>query len=1841
MRTRSGNALVLAFGITAMVASMVVISATSSTQIVQSNVQRTHQLRCLAAVEAVLQRREAGIIALAQNGALLTWTGVQGVDATNFGEDIIGGCRVRWKVEPMRTLTAAEAPTAPPNLPYVTNPSPNVNLGAGDPDQQPNTVTYLYRVAAEAVILERQATAAETAAGVSPPILAKALGVRAVSATNNPLFRYVIMYAARGAKGDLELSHGPALDITGNVYSAGSIYMGADVSASDWLALGGPFGQTTIVSALPGNPARVWGLDGIYRQSKPLMYARLNGFPIANGLGALGVPGDADYDLTTASYPNEAVPPTLGTFATATNNGRSINPRRVKVATGLVPGGTPLRTINGIELATTGLAANDSRDLERPAARSWAITSRGSDATSFAGQVQSQDTGAVAESIDPRVAGDQALEAQLLQRVENDGDPTTDEHHLYRPHFFNGGLATPDVPNATPIEAPGVYMGFALGAGLAMQRQVDNAGWTIVTQAGAAAAVPAQGSLIIRERPIPDTNIWPGPGGDANAIVPANNPNYLPYAYGKHWRPTLMPVTPIDVTEDLMSDNDNAAWAGILQGGTTPITQRTASIPGRSTAYAGGGTFQISAAASVPGTNTQSMTATIGNPNQNYQRVNAFMRDNWRFMHLKIRNGLTNAQILALPQGLRAYAWMGDNLSKRLLGIPDWTGLDVQADSCTPWAPNATGNPIPPAAYTGNNFSIRWEGYLVPPVQGNYTLGVTQDDGVRIWVDDQLVYEKWNYPGGAVQTSAPISLSPQRPARIVIDFYEAAGEEFFSLQWQTPVLAMAPIPAANLRAAPALPGFARTQFQGAIARVDLTTLRVAGAPPNQKVGLMLREAFGAANMLNGRDRYVALLVNPNRGIFVERRMQASTVVVPSSTVADFWVAQGTSRALPSGSAVPTTNGALGVPTDRTNAAYEITRDSNITLGNSAFTAVLPEASQVSDTNNDNSVTTLFGPPTLSATVDLNESTKFSFKYGNWQKYRTRDRVMRQRNYITGTFRYDFVTYRGGYPPAPYAIGNRPNISIFSATNTSTTPTVIQTWTSSDYGVINRTYLPGPIVGRALTRTDTSSIYGPNLTKSTDAYSGDISGRAIWATTGWPPGWTDSAAVARLNALNWNGGGWIVGGTNLADPSPAQPSFTLADLDDPVGTPGNPAPPLAAGQYSFSVPLSNTYTLTFDTNPMIGAGSQWGNVDIAQTRPWLNTWTTLFNLTAPPTRSFRPDLWWSGQVAPPTATNLVQLPSPTAPQGRFPLPALPVPPLDDLIPAGWAGWASVWLRIQHAADGALAFQYANGATPAGTVANPWQILPVLGGVSLGVPGGAATAAVWADSLLVGPALQSGSNALAMTANLTGVAVNTTENIGNNDGIWNNLDWDAVPLPGVAGPMARYMASQYQVFFANQDITEDFFSWADQVGGTPIATEDWFYNLREFWSQNRRWDDGTEKDAPNGVYSHSATTNRELLAKSTMLILDQGRLWQYLSTRDLAQAMTTIMQGDVPPAVGPATLSTQFNGLVYAVRTNRYPFNPDGAAGGPNPWSASATTMQLPNAINPMASLETTDNITSPGFLFNGVHKLQPYGLAVAPPFRPQTFHHGVMLTNGANVNWGNFTPVPPAAAVPPLGTGATSIVTPNQLYVVGNLNTTMTMVATPSNGNQLRPVPMAIMGDSINFLSNNFNLANYKLGGFIANAGGTNNAGTLGRVSGFPATSTAYNAAIVTYNQPSTWGRVREGQSAAVIDTMQFMENWDTRIMTYGGSLVVLGTRRYTEGFLLNVPKSVGRTPFGTIGWLAPAGVPEWNGFAMQVYNAPARVLNYNTDLLTQQGTPPFAPSGVTTASVGGWVRIVQ
>ncbi|HEV7224861.1 MAG TPA: PA14 domain-containing protein, partial [Pirellulales bacterium] len=88
------------------------------------------------------------------------------------------------------------------------------------------------------------------------------------------------------------------------------------------------------------------------------------------------------------------------------------------------------------------------------------------------------------------------------------------------------------------------------------------------------------------------------------------------------------------------------------------------------------------------------------------------------------------------------------------------------------------GSPDP--ALPGDYFSIRWTGWLKPPLAGKYVLRASADDGFRLWLDGRIVLDRW---GGAGDEAKEVELTDE-PHALRIEYNEYGATAAVRLIWQ-------------------------------------------------------------------------------------------------------------------------------------------------------------------------------------------------------------------------------------------------------------------------------------------------------------------------------------------------------------------------------------------------------------------------------------------------------------------------------------------------------------------------------------------------------------------------------------------------------------------------------------------------------------------------------------------------------------------------------------------------------------------------------------------------------------------------------------------------------------------------------------------------------------------------------------------------------------------------------------------------------------------------------------------------------------------------------------------------
>ena len=86
----------------------------------------------------------------------------------------------------------------------------------------------------------------------------------------------------------------------------------------------------------------------------------------------------------------------------------------------------------------------------------------------------------------------------------------------------------------------------------------------------------------------------------------------------------------------------------------------------------------------------------------------------------------------------------------------------------------------PDAKLGGDNFSIRWNGWLKPPLAGKYVLHASADDGFRLWLDGKPILNRW---GGAGDEAQEVELTDGLHA-LKIEYNEYGVTAAVRLMWK-------------------------------------------------------------------------------------------------------------------------------------------------------------------------------------------------------------------------------------------------------------------------------------------------------------------------------------------------------------------------------------------------------------------------------------------------------------------------------------------------------------------------------------------------------------------------------------------------------------------------------------------------------------------------------------------------------------------------------------------------------------------------------------------------------------------------------------------------------------------------------------------------------------------------------------------------------------------------------------------------------------------------------------------------------------------------------------------------
>lgn len=140
--------------------------------------------------------------------------------------------------------------------------------------------------------------------------------------------------------------------------------------------------------------------------------------------------------------------------------------------------------------------------------------------------------------------------------------------------------------------------------------------------------------------------------------------------------------------------------------------------------------------------------------------------------------------------GLRAafYTDPDPQRAMRLMGKPDRYGFGLDGGTSAGGVHMDWDTTRSPAGMPLDYWSVRLTGYITFLEGTGHQFETTSDDGIRIWLNDKLVHDRWGDPSGTPGTgtwqSPVLDLQQGLTQRIRIEFFERAGAAKLQLKWK-------------------------------------------------------------------------------------------------------------------------------------------------------------------------------------------------------------------------------------------------------------------------------------------------------------------------------------------------------------------------------------------------------------------------------------------------------------------------------------------------------------------------------------------------------------------------------------------------------------------------------------------------------------------------------------------------------------------------------------------------------------------------------------------------------------------------------------------------------------------------------------------------------------------------------------------------------------------------------------------------------------------------------------------------------------------------------------------------
>jgi uncharacterized protein (DUF1800 family) len=232
------------------------------------------------------------------------------------------------------------------------------------------------------------------------------------------------------------------------------------------------------------------------------------------------------------------------------------------------------------------------------------------------------------------------------------------------------------------------------------------------------------------------------------------------------------------------------------------------------------------------------------------------------------------------------------------------------------WGPATTPN------LSNGNYTVRWTGQLEPQYSETYAFETRTDDGVKLWINDQLLIDHWQLQGTTSWTNA-ITLQAGVRYNIQMDYFTRGGTARARLYWYSPSQPRQVVP--SLRLYPSSDGYAPSSVTS-----PLSVVAFLGQPFTYTItGANSPQGFDATNLPPG------LSLNTTNGVIAGVPTLAGTFLIGLSVSNSVGIGSALLdlRVIDTGSAVTREIWANVPGTSITNIPLHLPASSTNNLGN--------------------------------------------------------------------------------------------------------------------------------------------------------------------------------------------------------------------------------------------------------------------------------------------------------------------------------------------------------------------------------------------------------------------------------------------------------------------------------------------------------------------------------------------------------------------------------------------------------------------------------------------------------------------------------------------------------------------------------------------------------------------------------------------------------------------------------------------------------------------------------------------------------------------------------------------